>query len=120
MTSDGVPPGEHVYALFAQQARATPGAVAVIDRDAKTTYRELALRAEAIARRLVRAHLAPEQPVGVLMERRAELLAALLGVWKAGGAYVPLDPKIRSSVCRGSWRRPSAGSCWGTGFASSA
>ena len=93
MTSDGVPPGEHVYALFAQQAQATPDAVAVIDRDAKTTYRELALRAEAIARRLVRAHLVPEQPVGVLMERRAELLAALLGVWKAGGAYVPLDPK---------------------------
>jgi len=93
MMSAALPPADHVYALFAQQAHATPDAVAVIDHGGETTYRELARRAEAIARRLVQSNLAPEQPVGVLMERRADLLAALLGVWKAGGAYVPLDPK---------------------------
>ena len=31
-------------------------------------------------------------PVGICVERNAEMLVALLGILKAGGAYVPLEP----------------------------
>lgn len=55
------------------------------------SYAALATRADAIAQYLLSIGLTVEQPVGVLMARRAELLAVLLGIWKAGGAYVPFD-----------------------------
>ena len=34
----------------------------------------------------------PDTPVGLLVERSADLAVGLLGILKAGGAYVPLDP----------------------------
>lgn len=83
----------NVFACFARQADARPDALAVIDEQGSTTYGELAARADRVARHLLANGLAPEQPVGVLMSRRTELLAVLLGVWQAGGAYVPFDPR---------------------------
>ena len=89
------PDGAHdtVFACFARQAQADPLAVALIDERGHTTYGELAARADALARHLRASGCAPGQPVGVLMERRGELLAVLLAIWKAGAAYVPFDPK---------------------------
>lgn len=84
---------ENVFESFRRQARARPDAVAVVDARGETTYRELDARAGAVARELLAIGLAPQAPVGVLMERRADLLAILLGVLAAGGAYVPFDPK---------------------------
>ena len=83
----------NIYELFEQQAIANPAAVAVIDDDGATTYGALAGQAEAVSRHLVGLGLVAEQPVGVLVQRRARLLAVLLGIWKAGGAYVPFDPR---------------------------
>lgn len=83
---------DNVFALFERHATATPDAVAVIDPDGAASYDAIAKRAEAVCRFLHAQGLAPEQPVGVLMHRRAELLAVLLGIWKSGGAYVPIDP----------------------------
>src|SRR5262249_19355258 len=42
----------------------------------------------------------PETMVGLLMEKSAELVAAMLGVVKAGGAYVPLDPRYPAERLR--------------------
>ncbi|HKH48757.1 MAG TPA: amino acid adenylation domain-containing protein [Thermoanaerobaculia bacterium] len=78
--------------LFARQAAATPGAVALCFRDAHLTYRELDERADRLARHLRSLGVGPEARVGVLLERSPDLVAAILGVLKAGGAYVPLDP----------------------------
>lgn len=81
-----------VFAQFVQHANSTPHAVAVIDEAGSTTYSELANRADAVARHLLANGLVTEQPIGVLMGRRTELVAVLLGVWQAGGAYIPFDP----------------------------
>lgn len=89
---DLFPLESNVFALFERHATMTPDAVAVVDADGPSSYRAISDRAEAVCRFLHSQNLAPEQPVGVLMQRRAELLAVLLGVWKAGGAYVPIDP----------------------------
>ncbi|MGW6980819.1 amino acid adenylation domain-containing protein [Streptomyces sp. NPDC054932] len=77
---------------FAEQARRTPDAIAVVDGKRKVTYRELDRAASRLAHRLRGLGAGPDVTVGVAMERGAGLVTALLGVWKSGAAYVPLDP----------------------------
>ncbi|WJV50740.1 amino acid adenylation domain-containing protein [Streptomyces flavofungini] len=81
-----------VHERFAHWAARTPAATALVDRDTRITYAELAARADRIAHRLRANGVGPGVLVGVSMDRSADLVAALLGVLKAGGCYVPLDP----------------------------
>ncbi len=78
--------------LFAEQAARTPGAPAVEGPGGVLTYRDLARRAAGVARRLRALGLAPDDRVGVRLQRGADQVAAFLGILLAGGAYVPLDP----------------------------
>jgi amino acid adenylation domain-containing protein len=89
-----------VHELFERQARLTPEAVAVVVADAQLTYAELDGKADTLARRLRGLGVGVESRVGVLLERSAELVVALLGVLKAGGAYVPLDPEYPAERLR--------------------
>jgi amino acid adenylation domain-containing protein len=77
--------------LFEQQAGATPDRIAVIDGETELTYHELDTRANALALRLREAGAGVGTPVGVSLERSAELIVAILAIIKSGGAYVPLD-----------------------------
>jgi amino acid adenylation domain-containing protein len=81
-----------MHQLFETQAEATPAATAVVFEDRSLTYQELNQKANQLAHHLQALGVRPEVPVGVCMERSAELIVALLGVLKAGGAYVPVDP----------------------------
>ncbi|WSI60231.1 amino acid adenylation domain-containing protein [Streptomyces platensis] len=92
LTRRDYPQDRVLPALLAEQARRTPEAIAVSDRDTMLTYRELMERVDALAGRLRRRGVAPGRNVGVLVDRSADMLVALLGVLAAGGAYVPLDP----------------------------
>ncbi|MEV7022091.1 amino acid adenylation domain-containing protein [Kitasatospora sp. NPDC093558] len=83
--------------LFARQVLATPDAVAVVAGATELTYRELDLRANRLARALIRRGVRPEAPVAVLLERSADLVVAVLAIIKAGGAYVPLDSRFPQS-----------------------
>ncbi|MET0399177.1 MAG: non-ribosomal peptide synthase/polyketide synthase, partial [Longimicrobiaceae bacterium] len=91
-TDVGHPAGEPVHGLVAAQARRTPDAVALVHGDAATTYAELDAAADRLAGLLRSRGVGPEIRVGVLLERTAEMVVALLAVLRAGGAYVPLDP----------------------------
>jgi amino acid adenylation domain-containing protein len=94
----GEPPPPHVLAAFAAQTGRTPDRVALVADTGdvagteSVTYGELERRSAVLARRLLRAGVVPEAPVGVCLPRSADLVAALLAVWKAGGAFLPLDP----------------------------
>jgi amino acid adenylation domain-containing protein len=77
--------------LLAQQAARTPTACAVRDGATLVTYDELVARRAAVARALPSAPGGGERLVGVLMARRASLVAALFGVMHAGAAYVAFD-----------------------------
>ncbi|WP_434749294.1 non-ribosomal peptide synthase/polyketide synthase [Paenibacillus amylolyticus] len=80
------------HELFEEQVKRTPGALAVVYEDNKLTYAELNAKANRLAYVLRAQGVKPEQVVGILAGRSAELLIGVLAVWKAGGAYVPLDP----------------------------
>lgn len=81
-----------MHQLFEAQAARTPDSIAVVSGSQSLTYRELNAKANQLAHHLRKLGVGPEVPVGVCLERSAELVVALLGILKAGGAYVPIDP----------------------------
>ncbi|MEO3850565.1 amino acid adenylation domain-containing protein [Streptomyces sp. B8F3] len=85
-------PGACVPELFAAHAVRSPGAPAVTDGPRTLTYGELDAASGRFAAHLTDAGVHRGDRVAVVMERSADLLVALLGVWKAGAAYVPVDP----------------------------
>ncbi|TMR07685.1 amino acid adenylation domain-containing protein [Nonomuraea turkmeniaca] len=81
-----------LHAWFEDWAARTPDAVAVADPAGTMTYAEADRQANRIARRLLAAGVGADDVVGVLAERHAPLVPAILGVLKAGAAYMPLEP----------------------------
>jgi amino acid adenylation domain-containing protein len=86
------PPGRCLHQLFAAQAARTPAAPALVAGRERLSYAELAARAGRLARRLRACGIGPEAGVGLLLERSATLVVAMLATLEAGGYYVPLDP----------------------------
>ena len=80
-----------VHQLVELQAERQPHAVAVVYGENEIRYEELNRRANQLAHYLRKHGVGLETRVGVLMERSAEWIVALLGILKAGGVYVPLD-----------------------------
>jgi amino acid adenylation domain-containing protein len=85
-------PPRPLHELVEAAAARAPEAVAVVFEEETLTYRELNARANRLARELRRLGISPEMPVGLCLERSADVVVGLLAAWKAGGAYVPLDP----------------------------
>ncbi|MET0648994.1 MAG: amino acid adenylation domain-containing protein, partial [Pyrinomonadaceae bacterium] len=82
-----------LHELFARRAQSAPAAPAVTFEGETLSYAELNERANRLARYLRGLGVGAESRVGLLLERSAEMVIAVLGVLKAGGAYVPLDPE---------------------------
>lgn len=81
-----------VHELLEQCASQSPEAVAVTTAGTSLTYRQLNERANQLAHYLQELGVGPDAPVGLCLERSAEMIIGQLGILKAGGAYVPLDP----------------------------
>jgi amino acid adenylation domain-containing protein len=86
------PRGQSFQQLFEEQAKNTPGAVAVDHEGLHLTYDGLNRRSNQLAHHLRKLGVGPETIVAICQERSAELMIGLLAVIKAGGAFVPLDP----------------------------
>ncbi len=69
-----------------------PERISLVGAGEHWSYAHLAGRSAFWAARLGALGLAPEARVGVMLDRRPELVAALLGTLQAGAVYVPLDP----------------------------
>ncbi|HEX2222918.1 MAG TPA: amino acid adenylation domain-containing protein, partial [Thermoanaerobaculia bacterium] len=91
--SQRFPRRKAVHELFAEQAARRPDAVAVVSGDERLTYGELDRLSNALARRLRRLGVGPEQRVAICLERSAGMIVGILGILKSGGAYVPIDPE---------------------------
>ncbi len=87
-TTDAASLGE----AFQRVAHRYPANVAVDDGRERLTYAELDSRSAALAGKISAHGAGPGQLVGVLVDRSAQAMIAILGVLRAGAAYVPLDP----------------------------
>ncbi|MER7843975.1 non-ribosomal peptide synthase/polyketide synthase [Kitasatospora sp. NPDC096077] len=81
-------------ALFEAQAARTPGATALVARDATLDFAALNARANRLARHLVALGAGPERLVAVRLPRTADLVVALFAVLKAGAALLFVDPEL--------------------------
>jgi amino acid adenylation domain-containing protein len=81
-----------VAELVAQQAAASPSAIAVSAGREVLSYAELDSRANRLANYLRSVGVGRDIAVGLYLERSPAMVVTALAILKAGGAYIPLDP----------------------------
>lgn len=80
--------------LFAARAARTPDQLAVVSGTHALTYSQLLSRARDVSAALRAAGVAPGDRVGMLMDRSADGIVAILGILWTGAAYVSIPPVI--------------------------
>jgi amino acid adenylation domain-containing protein len=92
-------PNGGVPQLVAERAAAAPDTPALISGSKVVTYRELDARSNQIAHYLIALGVGPKAPnniVGLCLDRSVNAVVFALGILKAGAAYLPLDPAYPS------------------------
>src|SRR5919112_5877494 len=79
---------------FEQQVGRYPDRLAVRTRNHQLSYSALNKVANRVARALISQRGEEAEPIALLLEHDAAMIAAILGVLKAGKVYVPLDPSF--------------------------
>ncbi|MGN7158227.1 AMP-binding protein, partial [Dietzia cercidiphylli] len=80
--------------ILESAADRSPESEAVVDGKISLTYRELDMRAEALADRLAARGARPERSVAIALPRSIDFVVALWAVAKTGAAFVPVDPAL--------------------------
>ncbi len=68
--------------------------IAVFDDVTRYSYNQIRILSDQLATELNSKYGESKFPVGILMERSADLIVAILGVLKAGRCFIPLDPSF--------------------------
>lgn len=84
--------GSRMHHVMARSAIRHPDAVAIEDGDRTCTYGELAELARRFAMHLRERGVRPGARVALVLPRRLETYAVLVGSLWAGAAFVPIDP----------------------------
>src|SRR3989337_270563 len=82
---------------FEQQVAKYPNRIAVKTRNHTLTYDALNKGANRVARAILAQRGDGNEPIALLLENDASMIAGILGVLKAGKIYVPLDPSLPSA-----------------------
>lgn len=80
--------------LFEEQVQKNPDNIAVRDSKISLTYRELKEKSDRVAAYLNSNYGYENDPIGIIVERSAELMVLLLGIFKSGKCYIPIDTKL--------------------------
>lgn len=79
---------------FEKQVDRYPDRIAIKTRNQELTYKTLNQAANRVARSILNQRGKGEEPVALILENGAPMIAAILGVLKTGKIYVPLDPSL--------------------------
>lgn len=80
------------FSYLNAQIERQPDKVILADAGRSYDYRTLDHTVTQISRAVAAIQQEPGSPIGILMDRSADLVAVILGVMRAGSPYVPLDP----------------------------
>jgi amino acid adenylation domain-containing protein len=83
---------QSIPSRFERQVARHADRLAVRTASHSFTYRQLDALANAVAHGILARRGEGSEPIALLMEQGAPLIAAILGVLKAGKLYVPIDP----------------------------
>ncbi|WP_074048659.1 non-ribosomal peptide synthetase [Paenibacillus ihumii] len=86
------PRQQTINGLFGEQARRTPDRIAVVHGAESLTYQQLDEAANRLAREILAQGAKRESIVGILLDRSADMIIAILAALKAGTTYLPIDP----------------------------
>ena len=79
--------------LIGEQATLQPDRIALKSRGGLMTYKELDQRSHQLAHHLVNdLGVRPGARIGIMVDRSATMIIAILGILRSGGAYIPLEP----------------------------
>ncbi|MEU0004564.1 amino acid adenylation domain-containing protein [Streptomyces sp. NPDC006314] len=78
--------------LLDSQALTRPSDIAVVHEGESLTFRELADKAENVARYLHHLGVGADAGVGLFVEPSLDLMIGAWGILRSGGAYLPLSP----------------------------
>ncbi|MCP5053859.1 MAG: amino acid adenylation domain-containing protein, partial [bacterium] len=92
-TAAQFPENKSIYRLFEEQAQKTPAAPAVIDAgdDGALTYKELNEKTNQLSRLLIGKGAGAGSIIGIMGERKIDIVIGILAILKTGAAYLPLD-----------------------------
>ncbi|MGH2665957.1 amino acid adenylation domain-containing protein [Flavobacterium sp.] len=93
-TKSAYPKDKTVIDLFVEKVRENPSAIAVEDDYKSYSYNDLHDFSNKIAEYLTTVHGDNKNPIAVLLDRSADMIAVLLGILKSGRSYIPLDPNF--------------------------
>ena len=79
---------------FEKQVDRYPDRIAIKTGYQELTYKTLNQAANRVARSILNQRGKGEEPVALILENGAPMIAAILGVLKVGKLYVPLDPSL--------------------------
>ena len=83
---------QSIPSRFEQIVAKYPDRIAVKTRNQSLTYDALNTMANRVAQSLLAQRGEGEEPIALVIENDAPIIAAILGVLKTGKLYVPLDP----------------------------
>ena len=86
---------------FEHAAKTWPDRTALVSEDSRMSYRQLDRQANGLARALRHAGVSRGDVAGVILDRGADSIVAILAVLKAGGVFMPMEydvPPLRRDL----------------------
>jgi amino acid adenylation domain-containing protein len=87
-------PESPVDQIFENWVGAQPDAPAIVHGSLTSTYLQVDVEANRLARVLAQRGLGPARVAALILPRSQMMVTAILAALKAGGAYLPVDPQL--------------------------